>query len=130
MFDCLRDYYCYRPEVIVDFIFDKGLLSIQIKNIGRRPAHNVHIDFDKQFYGLSGSKLFPELAMFKNISFLAPGKELTTFLDSSSAYFERDEPAQHTISVAYKDHRGKDYNDTIKHNLDIYRDIVYTESNG
>ena len=35
-----------RPEVIVEFLFDRGLLSVSVRNIGRRAALSVVVSFD------------------------------------------------------------------------------------
>ena len=45
---CLKDILCKKPVVIVDFIFDQGLLYIAVKNIGAQPAFKVSTQFDKE----------------------------------------------------------------------------------
>ena len=45
-----------RPEVIVEFLFDRGLLSVSVRNIGRRAALSVAVSFDRPFTGLGGAK--------------------------------------------------------------------------
>ena len=32
-----------RPEVIVDFVFDDGLLFVSVENIGEKPAREVTV---------------------------------------------------------------------------------------
>ena len=113
------------PEVIVDFIFERGLLFITVENIGDRPAHKVSVRFRQPLHGLGGQKDITSLAMFKNIEFLGPHKSIQTFLDTSQAYFERGEPAQVKAEVTYVDTEGRQYGGIIQHDLDIYRDIIY-----
>ncbi len=60
------------PEVIVDFIFDRGLLFVAVINIGDQPAHKVSVHFHQHLNGLGGTKDIATLAMFRNIEFLAP----------------------------------------------------------
>ena len=122
---CLKDILCRKPVVIVDFIFDRGLLYIAVRNIGALPAYKVSIQFDKEFRGVAGEKEISELALFKCIEFLPPRKEIKTFLDSSAAYFDRNEPAKISARITYQDSRQKRYTDRIDHNLEIYRDIGY-----
>jgi len=43
-------------SVIVDFIFEEGLLFISIKNISDDPAFRVSSEFDKKIIGVSGRK--------------------------------------------------------------------------
>lgn len=114
-----------RPEVIIDFIFAEGLFYISIKNIGARPAYKVSTKFDKTIVGVEGKKTISELPLFKCIEFLPPEKEIRTFLDTSSSYFRRNEPTNISIQVRYEDSSGKRYLNTIKHNLEIYREIGY-----
>lgn len=41
-----------RPDVIIDFHCDQGLLFISLKNIGGRSAYAVSTTFDKPLLGL------------------------------------------------------------------------------
>lgn len=77
------------PEVIVDFVFEDGLLFVSLRNIGSRPAYAVSTRFDKPFRGLHGTRTISELRLFRRLEFLAPGREIRAFLDSSAAYFAR-----------------------------------------
>ena len=113
------------PEVILDFIFDRGLLFVAVVNIGDLPAHKVSVRFNAPLRGLGGKKDMARLAMFQNIEFLAPHKSIQTFLDSSQAFFERGEPTQIKAVVAYVDNKGNSYGGQVEHDLEIYRDIVY-----
>ncbi len=113
------------PQVIVDFIFERGLLFVAVINIGDAPAHKVNVRFHQPLHGLNGTKDIAALAMFRNIEFLAPHKAIQTFLDSSQAYFERREPVQIKADITYVDGQGHTYGGVIEHDLEIYRDIVY-----
>lgn len=113
------------PEVIVDFVFNEGLLFISIKNIRNEPALKVSVRFDQRIRGLGGNKEISALPLFRNIEFLAPNKEITTFLDSSSSYFGRGEPTKISALISYQDTSGNKYTVTINHDLEIYREIGY-----
>lgn len=117
-----------RPEVIVEFLFDRGGLSIAVRNIGERPAVKVSVKFDKKIVGLGGAKEISALKVFKNVEFLGPGREITTFLDASSSYFKRKQPTKIAASILYSDSEHRKYETTIKHDLEIYRDISYLNS--
>jgi len=114
-----------RPDVIVDFIFEGGLLFIAVSNIGSQPALKVQIAFEPPFRGLGGSQLIPELPLFCKIEFLAPSRSIQTLLDSSAAYFARDEPLRITAEIAFSDRAGQKFSSTIVHDLSIYRDIAF-----
>ena len=75
-----------RPDVIVDFVFEDGMLFVAVQNIGSQPALQVHVAFDPPFKGLGGTTSIPELPLFRNIEFLAPSRSIGTLLDSSAAY--------------------------------------------
>ena len=114
-----------RPEVIIDFIFKEGLLYISVKNIGARSAYKISIQFNKRFFGVEGTKAISAMALFKNIEFMPPQKEIITFLDVSSSYFRRAEPEKISAELTYFDSKKRKYVEKIKHDLSIYRDIGY-----
>ena len=113
------------PDVIVDFIFRDGLFFISVSNIGDKPAYKVSVKFDCRVFGLAGTKEISALPLFRNIEFLAPKKDIVTFLDSSSSYFGRDAPTKIAARISYRDSDGVKRSVTINHDLEIYREIGY-----
>jgi hypothetical protein len=109
----------------VDFVFDRGLLSISIKNIGCRPAFGVRVEFSHKLMGVDGTLEVSALPLFNALEFLPGGKEISTFLDSSVSYFRSKQPQQITTRIFYQDARGGKLANTIRHNLEIYRQIGY-----
>ena len=114
-----------RPEVILDFKFDHGLFFIGIKNIGGGSAFKVSVRFNRKIMGVNGTRPISALPLFRNIEFLPPQKEIETFLDESSSYFERRQPTQITTKISYSETNGKRFNTTLNHDLEIYREIGY-----
>jgi hypothetical protein len=112
-------------DVIVDFEFDRGLLFVAVRNLGDRPVLDVQTTFDKPFKGLGGAREIDRLRLFKRIRFLAPGREIRTLLDSSTAYFARKEPTVLTATVSYRTAAGERRRHSITHDLSIYRDLAY-----
>ncbi|HLF19174.1 MAG TPA: hypothetical protein VI704_00130 [Bacteroidota bacterium] len=119
-----------RPEVIVDFVFDDGLFFISVKNIGDGPALKVSVTFDKRFRGVEGTQEISSLQLFRNIEFLAPRKEISTFLDTSASYFRRRQPTKITASISYRDQQKVRFATTISHDLSIYKQIGYIKKSG
>ena len=117
-----------RPEVIVEFIFDRGLLFVAVRNIGERPAINVRVNFNKKIMGLNGTRNISDLALFKNIEFLGPQREIMTLLDTCASYFTRKQSTKITASISYSDPENQKYKATINHDLQIYRELVYLNS--
>jgi hypothetical protein len=73
-----------EPEVILDIVFEEGLLFAAVRNISARPAYRVSVGFDQDFTGLGGDQKTSALRLFRNIEFLAPQKEIRTLVDTAS----------------------------------------------
>lgn len=116
------------PDVIVDFIFNNGLLFITLNNIGDKPAFRVSAKFDGKITGLEGTKDISSMALFRHTEFLAPAREIKVFLDSSASYFKRKDPTAIKIDIQFYDDHGNKRKRVIKHNLNIYKDIGYLRS--
>jgi hypothetical protein len=114
-----------EPAVIVDFEWERGLLFLVVRNIGTRVALRVSCRFDQRFHGLGGTREMTALALLRNIEFLAPGREIRTLLDTSAAYFDRNEPTRLTARITYSTADGARHESTIAHDLSIYRDLAY-----
>ncbi|MDX6438169.1 MAG: hypothetical protein QOF45_752 [Gaiellaceae bacterium] len=122
----MRDERC-DAEVILDVVFDRGLLFLVVENTGDRPAHSVRIKFDKPFGGVDGTKKMQRLALFRRLEFLAPRKSISVFLDRSASYFARDEPTQLTAAISWRTPAGERRSTTINHDLEIYRDLGFID---
>jgi hypothetical protein len=114
------------PYVIVDFLFDRGVLSISIKNIGIRPAFGVRVEFSHKLMGVEGTVEVSALPLFRALAFLPGGKEISTLLETSASYFRSKQPTQITTRIFYSDYRDVKFSNSIRHNLEIYRDIGHT----
>ena len=116
-----------RPEVILEFIFDKGLLFVCVRNIGDRPALKISVKFNQRIMGQAGYKDVSALPLFKNIEFLGPQREIASFVDSSSSYFSRKQPTKISARLTYSDPEQRKYEATINHDLEIYRTLAYVK---
>ncbi|NUT57101.1 MAG: hypothetical protein HOQ03_14145 [Thermoleophilia bacterium] len=114
-------------DVILDVVFDRGLLFLVLENLGDRPAHGVRVRFAERFSGVGGTKRIDRLALFRKLEFLAPRKAIEVFLDRSDAYFARGEPTGLTARVTWRTPGGARRAATIVHDLEIYRDLGYIE---
>ena len=113
------------PDVFLDFVFEDGLLFVEIGNATLRPAELVEVKFGQSFNGLGGSVDFAKLRLFKRIEYLAPGRRIRALLDSSAAYFARKEPTKLTATIRFRDAEGKRHERAVTHDLAIYRDLPY-----
>jgi hypothetical protein len=114
-----------RPEVVLDVVFEDGLLFLAVANIGDAPALGVACKFGTELYGLGGRHEVSKLRLFEHIAFLGPGREIRTLLDSSAAYFARGEPTEVSVTTTYADSAGRSYETVVEHDLEIYRDLAY-----
>ena len=114
-------------DVILDVVFERGLLFLVLENTGDRAAHGVRVKFDERFSGVGGTKRIDRLALFRRLEFLAPWKSIEIFLDRSDAYFARGEPTRLTAAVSWRTPEGERRRSTIVHDLEIYRDLGYIE---
>lgn len=123
---CGSPAYANGPDVMVDFVFDRGMLFISVENIGDKPAYEVRIKFSEAMRGIEGKEI-SSLPLFRNLEFLAPHKQISTFLDSSASYFRSGQPTKISAAVTFKDADGGKKSVTIRHNLEIYREIGYAQ---
>ena len=114
-----------RPDVILDFRFEQGLLYVALANISGVPAYRVAVRFAKPFRGLGGACEISSLRLFQRVEFLAPHRRIETLLDSSRAYFQRREPTSIKATVSFRDGAGKVHTREIAHDLRIYQDLSY-----
>jgi hypothetical protein len=113
------------PDVIVDVEFEEGVLYLAVRSLSASPVLDVTCTFDKAIRGLGGTRPMSELALFRKITFLAPGRTIRTLLDTTAAYFARKEPTRLRITVAWRTIAGEKRQTTIVHDLTIYRDLAY-----
>lgn len=114
-------------DVILDVVFERGLLFLVLENAGDRPAHGVRVKFAERFSGVGGAKRLDRLALFRKLEFLAPRRSIEVFLDRSADYFARGEPTTLTAAVSWRTSEGERRRATIVHDLEIYRDLGYIE---
>jgi hypothetical protein len=113
-----------RANVILDFVFDDGLLFVSLANIGEGPAMDVAVEFSEAIHAADGSEI-GSLALFRRLTFLAPGKSVTAFVDSTAAYFGRPEPEKVVATIRWREPEREACSTTIHHDLGVYRDLPF-----
>ncbi len=107
----------------MDFECEGDLLFIVIANIGSSSAFRISIKFNKEMVNSSGKNI-ASMKIFRMLEFAPPGKKIRIFVDRFSSYVARKQPQLITANISYSDKRGQKFNDVIKHNLAVYRDIA------
>jgi len=113
------------PNVIIDFEIDGELVFISIKNSTNYPAINVRIKASDSIIGLEGKKDITDLAVFNEIRYLAPYKEIKIFIDSYNSFFEHLKKTEIDFALYYTDENGQAFRKKILHDLSIYKDLVF-----
>lgn len=113
--------------VVVDVVFESGLLYLELVNLSERPALNVSCRFDPPFVDLQGRDV-SKLPLFRRVQFLGPGRRIRTLLDSSPGYFGREAPTHVTVAVEYERPDGPREATKVTHDLEIFRDLAYLSS--
>ena len=113
-----------RANVILDFVFEDGLLFVSLANIGDSPATDVRVEFEPRIRAADGREL-GALPLFHRLRFLGPGRRIEVFVDSTAAYFARGEPVKVAAAIRWKDRGEEERSTAIRHDLEIYRDLPY-----
>ena len=109
--------------MVVDLVLEAGLLHLELANLGAQPARNVTCRFDRPLADLSGRDV-GELALFKHMPFLMPGKRIRTLLGRAAAFCTTEGPTTVAITVDYDDNRGIRRTASVEHDFSVYRDLI------
>lgn len=117
------------PNVLLDVLFEQGLLYLVIKNYAHVEAFNIHIHFSTPFSGVQGKEAIASFAIFERLRYLPPMKEIRIFWDVAAAYFSReDEPTEIESHIIWFDKFDQPYDKTIIHDVGIYQELGYISS--
>jgi hypothetical protein len=110
--------------VVVDVVFDGGVLYLELANLADRPAVNVECTFEPPLVDLEGRDV-SKLPLFRHVEFLGPRRRIRTLLDSNAAYFARDPATRVSITVEYERPDGPRCMTQVMHDLEIFRELAY-----
>jgi hypothetical protein len=111
--------------VIVDFEIDASTVCMLIKNSGNNALLNLKIKPSSPIPGLGGKRDLSELNVFKEISYMAPLKEIRIFVDSYDSFFRNLKSTKIEFNITYGDESEKSYRKKITHDLKIYTDLIF-----
>ncbi len=114
-----------KAVVIVDFEIDADAVFLVIKNLGAVPALKLKIRPLAAILGLEGKKDITKLSIFKEISYLAPLKEIKIFIDSYESFFTHLKDLSVHFKISYKNEKRGSFKIKIHHDLRIYADLIY-----
>jgi hypothetical protein len=109
--------------VVVDVVLQDGLLYLELANLAERPALNVTCSFDPPLVDLQGRDV-AELALFRRLEFLGPGRRIRTLFDTTAGYFAREHAPRVTVVVGYERQEEERRETKLTHNLDVFRELA------
>ena len=110
--------------VVVDVVFDGGVLYLELANLSDRPALNVACTFDPPLVDLQGRDV-SKLPLFSHVEFLGPQRRIRTLLDSTAGYFARETATRVNVAVEYERPDGARAVTEVAHDLEIFRELAY-----
>jgi hypothetical protein len=110
--------------VVVDVVFDGGVLYLELANLADRPALNVACTFNPPLVDLQGRDV-AKLPLFSRVEFLGPRRRIRTLLDSHAAYFAREPATRVSIAVEYERPDEPRSVTQVVHDLEIFRELAY-----
>ena len=110
--------------VVVDVVFEAGVLYLELANLSDRPALKVACTFEPPLVDVEGRDV-SKLPLFRHVAFLGPRRRIRTLLDSSVGYFAREHPTRVTIAVEYERPDGARQVTEVAHDLEIFRELAY-----
>ena len=110
--------------VVVDVVFDGGVLYLELANLADRPALNVSCTFEPSLVDLEGRDV-SKLPLFRQVEFLGPRRRIRTLLDSHAGYFARKAATRVRVVVAYERPEGERRVTEVAHDLEIFRELAY-----
>lgn len=110
--------------VVVDIVFEAGVLYLELANLADRPALNVTCRFEPPLVDVDGRNV-AELALFRHVGFLGPRRRIRTLLDSTTGYFARKPATRVTVAVEYERPNQARRVTEVTHDLDVFRELTY-----
>ena len=110
--------------VVVDIVFESGLLYLELANLSDRPALSVNCMFDPPLADLQGRDV-SALPLFRHVEFLGPRRTIRTLLDSTHGYFARKAPTRVSVVIEYERPGEARGSTTVAHDFEIYRELAY-----
>ena len=106
-------------------VLERGFYFFVLANIGDEPAVKVVTKIGGKIVGPDGKKAINDLAIFRSLEFMPPGKEFRILVGSAATYFSTKQPTKFTAVITYADANKNIYNESIAHDLSIYGDLPH-----
>jgi len=120
-----------RPYIIADFEVSNSLIEVAIVNMGKGAAKDVKFSFEPELIASDGRNLSKSFWLFREgTAFFPPDKKISTFFDTSPAYFNSGNPLIFDAKISYQDMRGKLWETSMKLDLSMYKGRMFIRYKG
>jgi hypothetical protein len=106
--------------VVVDVVFEDGVLHLELMNLADRPALGITCAFDPPLADAAGRDV-AGLGLFRRMEFLGPRRRVRTLLGSAG----REGPARVSVTCEFERPGGGRRSTTVTHDLSVYRELAY-----
>jgi hypothetical protein len=110
--------------VVVDVVFEDGVLYLELANLADRPALNIACSFDPPLVDAEERDV-SGLRLFRHVEFLGPRRRVRTLLDSAAGYFARTSATRVAVAVEYERPGEPRRATKVAHDLELYRELAY-----
>jgi hypothetical protein len=109
--------------VVLDLECDAGRAHLVLVNTGDAVAMDVRVVFSRPLIGLGGEMRVSELALFKGLGVLRPGREFRVFWDTTPRLYEAKRPLAFEAAVTWRDAAGGEHLARYRHDLEVFREL-------
>jgi hypothetical protein len=106
--------------VVVDVVFEDGVLHLELANLADRPALGVTCSFDPPLADAAGRDV-AELRLFRRMGFLGPRRRVRTLLGPAGA----EGPDRVAVTCEFERPGERRRSTTVTHHLEAYRELAY-----
>lgn len=109
--------------MVLDVTLERGFFYLVLKNAGDEPAVDVVTKIGPRIPGPDGVKPINELRIFGGVPYFAAGKEFSIPMGPAAARFSARQATKFKAAISYSDQSGNSYEESMVHDLEIYRDL-------
>lgn len=118
-----------RPKLYLDFKFNfnKAMAYVILKNVGKRSAKDIKIQFDREIKVIDDQRILNNLPFIKELRFLSPGEYLESCIGSADELVQNYKEKDVKITIEYYNENGTKFIE--EHNISFgsYEGICYTK---
>lgn len=112
-----------RPYIIPDIIFENGVCSLLLENIGKLPAREVSFKFTPELIIDNNCNLSTSI-FDKPFSIFPPSKKIKIFMDVDFQMFSGKYPVEWDVDITYS-FEGKNVTDSYHLDIRPYKNMTY-----